>query len=365
MKYLDEYRAPDEAQTIVRAIAKVATRPWRIMEVCGGQTHAIARFGLEELLPAGITLLHGPGCPVCVTPAEILDQAVELASRPSVVLCTYGDMVRVPGSSIDLRQAKARGGDVRIVYSAMDALELARTLPEKEVVFLAVGFETTAPGHAMAVHRAHAEGLRNFSLLVSHVLVPPALEAILSDADRRMDAFLAAGHVCAIMGTAEYEPIARAHQVPIVVTGFEPIDILHGILLAVRQLEEGRAEVENAYARAVRADGNETAKAMLREIFTVVERRWRGIGRIAASGLGLAPAYAEYDAARRFDLAPAALDVATAEDECQSGLVLVGKIKPPECPAFGTRCTPERPLGATMVSSEGACAAYHRYRRIA
>ena len=368
MKYVDEYRGEEAARGLARAIAAIATRPWRIMEVCGGQTHAIARFGLEQLLPPQVELLHGPGCPVCVTPAEVLDHAVALARRPEVVLCSYGDLLRVPGSTIDLQTAKAEGADVRVVYSAMDALALARALPGRQVVFLAVGFETTAPGHALAVHQARREGLRNFSLLSSHVRVPPALEAILAEPDRRVDGFLAAGHVCTIMGTAEYEPIARRHRVPIVVTGFEPVDILQGLHLCVRQLEEGRAEVENAYARAVRAGGNDAAQAMIREVFVVRDQRWRGIGEIAASGLALAPAYAELDAAVRIGLADASGGAAPggaaeAERGCRSGLVLLGKIKPPECPAFGTRCTPERPLGATMVSSEGACAAYLRYRR--
>jgi len=371
VRYVDEYRGRDEALAYARAIAELATRPWRIMEVCGGQTHAIARFGLEELLPPGVTLLHGPGCPVCVTPAEILDRAVELALRPEVVLCSYGDMLRVPGSTIDLRTAKARGADVRVVYSALDALALARALPDREVVFLAVGFETTAPGHALAVHQARREGLGNFSLLVSHVLVPPALEAILADEDRArgehpVDGFLAAGHVCTIMGTAEYEPVARRHRVPIVITGFEPLDILHGIHRCVRQLEAGRAEVENAYPRAVQPGGNPDAQAMMREVFARRDRRWRGIGELPGSGLGLAPAYAAFDAEQRFPIArgPGARPPAAAPDGgCRSGLVLVGKLRPPACPEFGARCTPDHPLGATMVSSEGACAAYFRYRR--
>ena len=361
MKHLDEYRDGDRARALAAAIAGVTTRSWRIMEVCGGQTHAIARFAIEELLPPQITLLHGPGCPVCVTPAEILDHAVALARRPEVVLCSYGDMLRVPGRTSDLRTAKAEGADVRVVYSALDALALARTLPDREVVFLAVGFETTAPGHALAVHQARREGLRNFSLLVSHVLVPPALEAILAGDDRRVDGFLAAGHVCTIMGTAEYEPVARRYRVPIVITGFEPVDILEGIHACTKQLEAGRAEVENAYPRAVRHAGNAHAQAMMREVFEIRDRRWRGIGGIPHSGLGLAPAYAAFDAEHKFQLAS---DGAAEPDrECRSGLVLVGKIKPPQCPAFATRCTPDHPLGATMVSSEGACAAYYKYRR--
>jgi hydrogenase expression/formation protein HypD len=363
VRYLDEYRAPEEAHALARSIAAITTRPWRIMEVCGGQTHAIARFGLEELLPRDVTLLHGPGCPVCVTPASILDHAVALALRPEVTLCSYGDMLRVPGTTIDLRTAKARGADVRVVYSALDALALARTMPERQIVFLAVGFETTAPGHAMAVHQARREGLANFSMLVSHVLVPPALEAILGDPDGRVDGFLAAGHVCAIMGTAEYAPIAARHHVPIVVTGFEPVDILAGLHRCIRQLEEGRFEVENAYPRAVADAGNGAAQDMIREVFVVRDRAWRGIGGIAGSGLALAPAYAELDAMVRFGLSDDGDARADADPDCKSGLVLVGKLRPTECPAFGTRCTPDHPLGATMVSSEGACAAYYRYRR--
>jgi len=362
VKHLDEYRDAAHARRLAAAIAQATTRAWRIMEVCGGQTHAIARFAIEELLPPQITLLHGPGCPVCVTPAEILDHAVALARRPEVVLCSYGDMLRVPGTAGDLRTAKAEGGDVRVVYSALDALALARAHPDREVVFLAVGFETTAPGHALAVHHARREGVRNFSLLVSHVLVPPALEAILGDGERRVDGFLAAGHVCAIMGWAEYEPVARDHRVPIVVTGFEPIDILEGIYACTRQLEAGRAEVENAYPRAVALAGNPHAQAMMREVFEVRDRWWRGIGELPRSGLGLAPAYAAFDAERKFGLA--SRGVAEPDRECRSGLVLVGKIKPPACPAFGTRCTPDHPLGATMVSSEGACAAYYKYPRL-
>lgn len=363
MRHVEEFRDPERAHALARAIAEAATRPWRIMEVCGGQTHAIARFGLEELLPPSLALLHGPGCPVCVTPAEILDHAVALARRPEVVLCSYGDMLRVPGSTVDLRTVKAEGGDVRVVYSALDALALARALPDREVVFLAVGFETTAPGHAMAVYQARREGLTNFSLLVSHVLVPPALEAILADDDpaSRVHGFLAAGHVCTVMGEAEYAPVARRHRVPIVITGFEPVDILHGIHRCVLQLEAGRAEVENAYARAVAPAGNPHARAMIAEVFCVRDRRWRGIGELSASGLGLQPAFAAFDAERKFGLSGA--PAVEPDRGCRSGLVLVGKLRPTDCPELGTRCTPEHPLGATMVSSEGACAAYYRYRR--
>ena len=362
MRFLDEYRAAPAVRRAADALRALVTRPWSIMEVCGGQTHAIVRFGIDALLPEAVTLLHGPGCPVCVTPVEIVDRAIAIASRPGVVFCSFGDMLRVPGSTGDLFAAKAAGADVRVVYSPMDALALAERHPDREVVFFAVGFETTAPGNAMAVWEADRRGVTNFSLLVSHVLVPPALEAILAGPERRVDGFLAAGHVCAIMGVDEYRPIAARHRVPIVVTGFEPLDLVQGIAMCVRQLEEGRAEVENQYERAVRAGGNATAQAMLREVFEVVPRAWRGIGAIPASGLGLRGRFATHDAERRFDVAA----VGGAEDpECRSGRVLVGLLKPPDCPAFGTRCTPETPLGATMVSSEGACAAYWRYRRTA
>lgn len=359
MRYVDEYRSGAEARRFAAAIRRLVTRPWSIMEVCGGQTHAIVRFGIDQLLPPEVSLLHGPGCPVCVTPVEILDQALTLASRPEVTFCSYGDMLRVPGSDGDLFTIKARGGDVRVVYSALDALALARQDPAREVVFLAVGFETTAPAHAMAVYRARADGVANFSLLVSHVLVPPALAAILSAPERRVDGFLAAGHVCTIMGTDEYERLAREYGVPIVVTGFEPLDLLQGIHMCLHQLELGRAEVANQYARAVGRRGNEAARRLLREVFEVVPRRWRGLGELAASGLALRPSFAAFDASLRFDMSTAA---AAEPPECISGLVLQGLKKPTDCPAFGTRCTPESPIGATMVSAEGTCAAYFRYR---
>ena len=360
MRFVDEYRDPDRVRQIAAAIARSARRPWTIMEVCGGQTHAIVRFGLDELLPDTVTLVHGPGCPVCVTSVETLDKAMAIAARREVIFCSYGDMLRVPGSCQDLQRVKAEGADVRVVYSPLDAVRLARARPEREVVFLAVGFETTAPAHAMAVRQAHNEGLKNFSLLVSHVLVPPAIEAILSAPGCCVQGFLAAGHVCAVMGVAEYAPLARRYHVPIVVTGFEPVDLLEGVRRCVQQLEEGRAEVENAYARAVRPDGNPAARALVSEVFTIVPRKWRGIGEIPASGLGLAPAYAHFDAERRFDVGAISAEESA---ECQSGLVLQGRKRPHECPAFGTHCTPEHPLGATMVSAEGACAAYYRYRR--
>jgi hydrogenase expression/formation protein HypD len=360
MRFRDEYRDAAAARQLADLIADAVTRPWTLMEVCGGQTHAIVRFGIDELLPPGLTLVHGPGCPVCVTPVEYVDKAIDIASRPGVILCSFGDMLRVPGTNGDLFAAKSRGGDVRVVYSPLDAVALARAEPDREIVFFAVGFETTAPANAMAAYRARREGLRNFSMLVSHVLVPPSMRAILDAPANRIDGFLAAGHVCTVMGYEEYEPIAARYRVPIVVTGFEPLDILEGVLLCVRQLEAGRAEVENQYSRSVRRAGNAAARRIMGEVFRVIPRRWRGIGDIAESGLGLAAAYCDLDAERRFG--PVRLDE-EASGECISGLVLQGKRKPVDCPAFGSRCTPEHPLGVTMVSSEGACAAYHRYRR--
>jgi hydrogenase expression/formation protein HypD len=360
MKYVNEYRDAEEAARLVELIRKATSRPWRIMEVCGGQTHAIVRFGLDEMLPPQITLIHGPGCPVCVTPIELIDRALAIASRPEVTFCSFGDMLRVPGSRGDLFSVKSRGGDVRVVYSPLDALELAAASPEREVVFFAVGFETTAPANALAVYEARRRGVRNFSVLVSHVLVPPALEAILSSPTRRVDGLLAAGHVCAVMGTSEYEPLAESYRVPIVVTGFEPLDILQGVHRCVLQLEQGRHEVENAYSRAVRPEGNRGARELITEVFEVVSRKWRGIGPIARSGLALRIPYRDFDAERKFRV-----ESVSAEEsaECISGLVLQGIRKPVECPAFGVTCTPDTPLGATMVSSEGACAAYYRYRR--
>ena len=359
MKYVDEYRDAAAVQKLAAAIARTTTRPWTIMEICGGQTHAIVKFGLDEVLPSGITLVHGPGCPVCVTPAELIDQAVELALRPEAILCSFGDMLRVPGTGIDLLTSKARGGDVRVVYSPLDAVALARAHPAREVVFFAVGFETTAPANAMAVLMAAREGLRNFSVLVSHVLVPPAMRAILGAPDNRVQGFLAAGHVCAVMGTREYAPIADEFRVPIVVTGFEPVDILEGVWWCVRQLEAGCHRVENAYARAVRAEGNVHAREIVDRTFVVEDRNWRGLGAIPASGWGLRAELAAYDAARKFGLQP---PIAASAGACISGEIMRGIKRPHECPAFGTRCTPEQPIGAPMVSSEGACAAYYRYR---
>jgi hydrogenase expression/formation protein HypD len=360
VKFIDEYRDGKAAAGFAKALRRITTRPWTLMEVCGGQTHAIVKFGVDELLPDGVTLVHGPGCPVCVTPLELIEKAIEIASRPGVIFCSFGDMLRVPGRTDDLLAVKARGGDVRIVYSPLDALTVARQHPDRDVVFFAVGFETTAPANAMAVYQAARAGVTNFSMLVSHVLVPPAMEAILSSPRNRVQGFLAAGHVCTVMGYTEYEPLARQYRVPIVVTGFEPLDILQGVYMCVKQLEEGRAEVENQYARAVRRTGNLPAQHIVSEVFRVVPRKWRGVGEIPHSGLALAEPYETFDAELRFGVADHGADEPT---ECCSGLIMQGLMKPNECPAFGVRCTPERPLGATMVSSEGACAAYFRYRR--
>jgi hydrogenase expression/formation protein HypD len=359
VKFVDEYRDPAAVAATARRIARSVTRPWTIMEVCGGQTHAIVRHGLDELLPEGVQLIHGPGCPVCVTPAEVLDLAHRIAARPEVVFCTFADMLRVPGSTTDLLAVKAAGGDVRTVLSPLDALTVAAAEPAREVVFFAVGFETTAPATALALAQARQRGLTNFSVLVAHVRVPPALTAILRAPGNRVQGFLAAGHVCAVMGTTEYDAIARDFAVPIVVTGFEPLDILDGIARCIAQLEAGRAVVENAYARAVQRGGNAHAQALMDEVFRVGERHWRGLGAIAASGLVLQPSYAGFDAEARFGSPLPARD---APGLCRSGAVLTGQCKPTDCPAFGTLCTPEHPLGATMVSGEGACAAYFRYR---
>jgi hydrogenase expression/formation protein HypD len=344
---------------LAAAITRVAKRPWTIMEICGGQTHAIVKFGLDELLPKNITLVHGPGCPVCVTSAELIDQAVELALNRGAILCSFGDMLRVPGNGIDLLTAKARGGDVRIVYSPLDAVTIALENPARQVVFFAVGFETTAPANAMSVLRAEREKVTNFSILTSHVLVPPAMRAILGSPDNLVQGFLAAGHVCTIMGTSEYGPIAREFDAPIIITGFEPVDILEGILLCVQQLESGRAEVENAYSRAVKTEGNIHARKIVEQVFEVTDRDWRGIGVIPQSGLSVRPAYARYDANQCFLLPHTNGSPCT---ECISGEIMRGVKKPHDCPAFRKRCTPEQPLGAPMVSSEGACAAYFRYR---
>ncbi|CAM5413503.1 MULTISPECIES: hydrogenase formation protein HypD [Streptomyces] len=361
MKYIDEFNDPGLARRLLDEIHATVTRPWALMEVCGGQTHSIIRHGIDQLLPEKLELIHGPGCPVCVTPLDVIDKALEIAARPDVVFCSFGDMLRVPGTDRDLFRVKGEGGDVRVVYSPLDAVELARRHPDRQVVFFAIGFETTAPANAMAVHQARRLGLANFSLLVSHVRVPPAIEAIMAAPACRVRGFLAAGHVCSVMGTAEYPDLAARHRVPIVVTGFEPLDILEGVRRAVHQLERGEHRVENAYPRAVRDQGNPAAVRMIEEVFEVTDRNWRGIGSIPASGWRLSEAFRAYDAEHRFDVT----GIRTEEPAvCRAGDVLQGLIKPTECAAFGTTCTPRTPLGATMVSSEGACAAYYLYRRM-
>ena len=359
MRYVDEYRSPEAAAAALRRIRELVTRPWTIMEICGGQTHTIVRSGLSDLLPAGITLVHGPGCPVCVTPLEMIDRAIAIAGHPGVIFTSFGDMLRVPGSTTDLLAQKAQGASVAMVYSPLDALALAERHPDRRVVFFAVGFETTAPATAMAVWEAHRRSVKNFSILCAHVRVPPAIEAILGAAENRVQAFLAAGHVCTVMGTAEYLPLAERYRVPIVVTGFEPVDILNGIAMAVARLEKGSAGVDNAYARAVRNEGKPSARELMTRVFETTDRAWRGIGTIPRSGYRLRDHFAAFDAERLFEVG----DIRTTESsECIAGSVLRGVRRPPECPAFGSRCTPEHPLGAPMVSSEGACAAYYHYR---
>ena len=360
MKFLSEYRDQQAAGKFVAAIQQKVTRPWTIMEICGGQTHTIVKTGLEDLLPKEIILVHGPGCPVCVTPIELIDKAVAIAARPDTIFCSFGDMLRVPGSAKSLFDVKAEGGDVRIVYSPLDALKLARTNPNQQVIFFAVGFETTAPANAMAAWQADHDSIDNFSLLVSHVLVPPAMEALLSSEKCVVQGFLAAGHVCTVMGFEEYLPIAAKYKVPIVVTGFEPLDLLEGIYMTLSQLEEGRHEVENQYARAVRREGNRPAQKTISEVFEIAPRQWRGLGEIPASGFQLRERFQKYDANRRF---PYEGEPARESPECISGLILQGIKKPHECAAFAVKCTPENPLGAPMVSSEGACAAYYHYGR--
>lgn len=362
MKYVDEYRDPALVRRALERLHHSASREWTIMEVCGGQTHAFVRFGLEQLLPLGLELIHGPGCPVCVTAAESIDQAIALVTERDVTLCTFGDMLRVPGTSTDLLSARAGGGDVRVVYSPMDAVQIAQQAPEREVVLFAVGFETTAPGSALAVLQAAALELANFSVIAAHVRVPPALAAILQTPEVRVQGFLAAGHVCAVMGTAEYGPIAEEFGVPIVVTGFEPLDLVQGLLGCVRQLESGQAQVENQYQRVVRDEGNPAARQLIARVFDPADRAWRGLGLIPQGGLQLRAAYAQFDAAERFQLAAAAASAGQA-DLCRAGQVLTGVLRPTDCPQFGIGCTPETPLGAPMVSSEGACAAYYQYRQ--
>ena len=360
MKYLNEFRNSDQAKRLADQIASIVTQPWSIMEVCGGQTHSIIRNGIDQILPAEIELIHGPGCPVCVTPLNIIDQALTIAARPEVIFCSYGDMLRVPGSRDDLLKIKGAGGDVRIVYSPLDAIKLARANPHRQVVFFAIGFETTAPANAMAIKLAKAQGLKNFSALVSHVLVPPAIEAIMNSPSNRVQGFLAAGHVCCVMGYHQYHAIAARHHVPIVVTGFEPLDLLEGIRRTVLQLENDQAFVENAFQRVVSEQGNVAAQQTIAEVFTVTDRGWRGIGVIPNSGWKLTQGYADFDAELRFSVS----HVQTCESAaCRAGEVLQGVIKPQECAAFGKACTPRNPLGATMVSNEGACAAYYNYGR--
>ena len=360
MRHLDEYRDPEALALVLRRLEATATQPWTLMEVCGGQTHSILKYGLDELLPSSIRLVHGPGCPVCVTPLEQIDRALAIAATPGTIFCSFGDMLRVPGSHGDLLLARARGADVRIVQSPLDAVAIARATPSRRVVFFAVGFETTAPPNAMAAYVAAREGLTNFSMLVAHVLVPAALEALFGAPGCEIQGLLAPGHVCTVTGSRPYEEVAARHRMPIVVTGFEPLDLLAGVVAAVGQLERGQAYVENAYRRVVTAEGNPAAKRVVDEVFVVCDRKWRGLGEVPASGLGLAPAYAAFDAERVFGLTDLKVD---EPEECRSGLVLQGRLRPTHCPHFGARCTPEHPLGATMVSSEGACAAYFHYGR--
>jgi len=360
MKYLDEYRDGDIAARLVERIRRVQTRPWVIMEVCGGQTHSIVKNGIDHLLPKGIELVHGPGCPVCVTPLEMIDKAHAIARRPEVIFCSFGDMLRVPGSDGDLFSIKSQGGDVRVVYSPLDCLKIARANPEKQVVFFAIGFETTAPANAMLAWQVREMGLGNVSLLVSHVLVPPAIEAVLSSAQNRVQGFLGPGHVCAVVGYTEYEPLAARFHVPIVVTGFEPLDILEGVLMVIDQLESGRGEVENQYSRVLARGGNRPAQDLIGKVFEVSDRKWRGVGNIPRSGFQLREEFRAFDAEPRFRVEA----IATQEPAvCIAGQILQGIKKPHDCPAFGTECTPQHPLGATMVSAEGACAAYYAYGR--
>ena len=360
MKYLDEYRSETLAKKVVEEIQRTVTRPWVLMEVCGGQTHSIVKYGIDRLLPEGVELVHGPGCPVCVTSLEMIDKAHAIARRDDVIFCSFGDMLRVPGSNGDLLILKSRGADIRIVYSPIDCLQIARAHPDKKVVFFAIGFETTAPANAMSVWQARQQGIKNFSILVSHVLVPPSIASILQSPQNRVQGFLGPGHVCTVMGFQEYEPIAARFRVPIVITGFEPLDLLEGTLMTVRQLEAGRAEVENQYPRVVKREGNRVAQELVNKVFEVCDRKWRGVGLIPKSGYKLRWEFRDHDAERLFDVK----DIDTAEPAiCISGLVLRGVKKPHDCPAFGKQCTPDHPLGATMVSAEGACAAYYAYGR--
>jgi len=363
VKYIEEYRDADLTNKLINELTSILTRDWTLMEVCGGQTHSIMKSGLDQLLPKKINLVHGPGCPVCVTPLELIDKAIALASRPDVIFTSYGDMLRVPGSTSDLLSVKAAGGDVRILYSPLDSLKIAQENPEKTVVFFGIGFETTAPPNAMTVVQAKAQGIRNYAMLVSHVVVPAAIVALMESPDVKVDGFLAAGHVCTVMGYWEYEQLSHHYEIPIVITGFEPVDVVHGILKCIRQLENNEHKVENAYARSVVREGNPLGQAIINQVFELCDRTWRGIGLIPQSGYRLRQEFSHYDAELRF---PEIQSIETKESElCISGLVLQGRKKPHECPAFGNQCTPQTPLGATMVSSEGACAAYYRYGRYA
>ena len=360
MKYVDEYRDPQCVNKLLNAIDGITTQPWTIMEVCGGQTHSIIKHGLDRLLPNSIRLIHGPGCPVCVTPIAYIDKALAIAQQTDVILCSFGDMLRVPGSQYDLLNLKSQGADIRIVYSPLDALALAEHNPDKKIVFFAVGFETTAPACAMAVFQAKQRAIDNFFMLVCHVCVPPVMQALLSAPDNTVQGFLGAGHVCSIMGYHEYHAISRQYKIPIVITGFEPVDILQGIFLCIRQLETNTYCVENQYKRVVSEQGNIPAQQLMQQVYNTVDRRWRGMGNIVDSGLSLSDEYAAWNAELHFSVT----EIDTEEPaECRSGEILKGLIKPAQCPAFNTRCTPEHPLGATMVSSEGACAAYYHYRR--
>jgi hydrogenase expression/formation protein HypD len=356
MQYLSEYRDPDLAHQYLDEIKRTVTKPWSIMEVCGGQTHSLVKHGIINILPDEITMIHGPGCPVCVTPLQEIDKAIHLAVEEGVILCSYGDMLRVPGSNMSLLEARAAGADIRVLYSPLEAVQIAKENPDKEVVFFAVGFETTAPANALSVVHAARQELKNYSILTSHVLVPPAMEAVINDPESHIDAFLAAGHVCTIMGLEEYYPITEKYNVPVVATGFEPVDILHGILMTVKQLEQGKAVLENQYSRVVRPEGNPEARKIIEDVFDIKARAWRGIGEIPESGYEVSEGYAAFDAKRKFSI-----DIPTVDEpkECMAGKVLKGIIKPHECPAFGKGCTPRNPMGAPMVSSEGACAAYY------
>lgn len=363
MKFVDQYRDGQLIQGYCQAISGILSQPWTLMEICGGQTHAIVKYGIDQLLPSALTLIHGPGCPVCVTAVEVIEQALQLARQPDIIFCSFGDMLRVPGQEQDLLSIKAQGGDVRMVYSPLDGLALAQANPDKSVVFFAVGFETTAPATALAVYQAKQQGISNFFLLAAHVLVPPAMEALLADPDCQVQGFLAAGHVCTVMGYQTYQGIARRYQVPIVVTGFEPLDIVRGIYHCLKQLENHQAICENHYGRSVRLGGNPLAQEMMQEVFCVVDQSWRGLGQIPQSGLALSPAYQSWSATLQFADRLTPLPPLPPTNPCISGQILQGKVKPSDCSAFGQSCTPDHPLGAPMVSSEGACAAYYHYRQ--